>query len=231
MRAVLMCFDAPMMSFGGVMVDAVGKTEPFPTLSMLTGLLGNALGYDHSEAEKLSALQNRIRYAVRRDRKGRNRVDYQTVDLGQPYLNDKHGWTTRGKVETRKGGIAVRYGIHQRYRHYLEGARFSLAVHLIDGEGPSCKEVVQALQKPARPLFLGRKCCPPATPIFCGESNTSLVAAVQRGNHGCDPTVRIWSTESIPNGVQIQISDSRDWMNRIHVGCRTMWMKDFSCFR
>ena len=42
--ALLLRLDAPLMSFGAPMVDSNGVIQEFPALSMLTGLLGNALG-------------------------------------------------------------------------------------------------------------------------------------------------------------------------------------------
>lgn len=62
---LLLRLEAPMMSFGDVSVDERGPTQAFPAKSMLTGLLGNALGYDHREAVKLESIQNRLNYAVR----------------------------------------------------------------------------------------------------------------------------------------------------------------------
>ena len=43
MRALVLRFDAPLMSFGGVMVDQHGVIDRFPGTAMLTGLLANAL--------------------------------------------------------------------------------------------------------------------------------------------------------------------------------------------
>ena len=75
-------FEAPMMSFGAPIVSEEGLIQPFPALSMMTGLLANALGYDHSEAKKHERLQQALSYAVREDVPGEKIVDYQTVDLG-----------------------------------------------------------------------------------------------------------------------------------------------------
>ncbi|WP_324669367.1 type I-E CRISPR-associated protein Cas5/CasD [Geochorda subterranea] len=44
MRALVMRFDAPLVSFGSVLVDQHGFIDLFPGTSMLTGLVANALG-------------------------------------------------------------------------------------------------------------------------------------------------------------------------------------------
>ena len=57
MLATVLRFDAPWMSFGGVVVDHHGFTERFPGRSLLTGLVANAIGLDHSDTDALQDLQ------------------------------------------------------------------------------------------------------------------------------------------------------------------------------
>jgi len=47
MKALVLRLDAPMMSFGGVMVDQHGVIDRFPGVALLTGLIANALGWHH----------------------------------------------------------------------------------------------------------------------------------------------------------------------------------------
>ena len=51
---------APLMAFGGVKIDHVGLTREFPSVSALTGLLANALGWQRDEGERHQDLQNRL---------------------------------------------------------------------------------------------------------------------------------------------------------------------------
>jgi len=132
---------------------------------MLTGLIANALGWDHRDVAKLDALQEKLRYAARIDRRGEALVDYHTVDLGQPWMDpEKAGWTTRGQIATRGGASSE--GTHIRYRHYRADSLHTVAVSLTGGEEPSVEQIAGALQAPSRPLFLGRKCCLPASAIL-----------------------------------------------------------------
>ena len=55
--------QAPLMSFGGPQIDQIGPTGRFPTVSQITGLLGNALGYRHNDFGRLQALQDRLSLA------------------------------------------------------------------------------------------------------------------------------------------------------------------------
>lgn len=47
--------EGPLLAFGGVRVDQFGPTRDFPAASMLVGLIGNALGWDRSDREAISA--------------------------------------------------------------------------------------------------------------------------------------------------------------------------------
>lgn len=46
MRYLLLDFDAPLMGFGGDLVDAHGVVRDFPAKSMAAGLLANAHGWE-----------------------------------------------------------------------------------------------------------------------------------------------------------------------------------------
>jgi len=165
MNVLLLRFDAPLMSFGDVIVDHHNVTDRFPRLSLLTGLFGNALGYRHGDAEALEALQARIEFAARWDVAPTALVDYHTVDLGQEKMKNA-GWTTRGVPEHRGGGPDAKLGTHIRYRHYWANGVMTVAMTLTGEDEPSVSTLAAALREPARPLFLGRKTCLPAAPVL-----------------------------------------------------------------
>ena len=201
MRVLLLRFAAPLMSFGAVRVDARGPIQDHPGLGLVTGLLANALGYDHAEADRLTRLQERLRIASRCDRPGTRLTDYQTVDLGQEHLVSvengmkailsarrkrnlpiwsehecdyfPRGWTTRGAPEYRDGDLRNACGTHERRRDYHADRVQTVAVTLFPAEeAPTLDDCGAALDTPARPLFLGRKPCLPA-----GRLNLGVVEA------------------------------------------------------
>jgi CRISPR-associated protein (Cas_Cas5) len=53
---------------GGLVVDHFGVVRLFPAASMLTGLCANALGWHHEDTDRLTRLQQRVRFAARLDR-------------------------------------------------------------------------------------------------------------------------------------------------------------------
>jgi CRISPR system Cascade subunit CasD len=231
MRVLILRFDAPLVSFGAPVVDQRGVVQDFPTLSMLTGLIANASGWDHRDTDKLTSLQEGLRFAARIDRRGEPLVDYQIVDLGQAWMRPKEaGWTTRGRITSRGGASAE--GLHIRYRHYRADSIHTVALTLVTTDAPSVDEVARALRAPARPLFLGRKCCLPASPILLDVLEApSLVAALAavsrvaraRADNGPLPACW-WDGDDVSGAVGeswvVPVTDERDWRNQIHVGRR-----------
>lgn len=232
MRALVLRLDAPLMSFGGVMIDQHGVIERFPGHAMLTGLIGNALGWCHSHTDRLQSLEERLRLAARWDVAPSRGIDYHTVDLGQPKMRED-GWTTRGVPEHRKGGNDARYGTHQRFRHYWADGLMTLVLSLEASGDPSLDDVAHALRHPARPLFLGRKTCLPARPLLDpsdpireGQSLYSILRAVpvwrRDGSVALAPAPleACWpggEHDSGP-GEQRSVADRRDWRSNLPSG-------------
>jgi len=169
------------MAFGGPVIDQNCVTRRFPGLAQVTGLLANALGWHHCDAERLERLQQRLRFASVILRAGREMIDYQTVDLGQRHLVDT-GWTTRGTREDRGKGAATRQ-THIRFRHFQADGALLVALALEPAaEAPTLADLAAALDQPARPLFIGRKSCLPTTPILVGTVHADeLTAALGLG--------------------------------------------------
>lgn len=228
MKALLLRFDAPLMSFGSVVVDQQNRTDALPYRAMLTGLIANAMGLTRHDEAKLQALQARIRYAARRDRQGTTIVDFQTVDFSQSHLASNLGWTSRGKLEERKGGGASD-GTHIRYRHYLADAIVTVALTLDPAdEEPSLSSIGQALKLPARPLFLGRKTCVPSGPIWLAEVEApslrqALEDAPRSERADLGKLQAVWheseGREDESSRLFPRVED-RDMANAIHVGRR-----------
>ncbi len=228
MEIAFLRFDAPLMSFGSVAVDQANKTDLYPYRAMLVGLLANALGHTRDEVEKHEALQSGLRYAARRDRSGTTLVDFQTVDFrSDGPMASELGWTAEGELEERAGGAASE-GTHIRYRHYVADSIVTVAFALSGEKGLQTDQVVDALRRPARPLFLGRKCCIPSAPVFLElgaagslrEALSDLPRVDRRGEDGALPAIWPASEEADPDRPLWPRVEDRDWRNAIHVGRR-----------
>ena len=167
MDFAILRFEAPLMSFGGPVTSADYRpTGRFPRLSMITGMLANALGYDQSEFKRHQELQDRISYAVREDVEGQVIEDFHTVrlnpdddhDVDPHRMNpDKRGWTTWSVVDDRNEHKNI-----TSEREYLADAAYTIALRVC---AATASEVLEAFRQPSRPLYIGRKCCLPSAPL------------------------------------------------------------------
>jgi CRISPR system Cascade subunit CasD len=158
---LLLRLEGPLQSWGDVALDPRRPTREFPSRSALAGLLANALGWQHRDGDRVTGLQDELRYAVREDRQPRRLTDYQTADLGRI---GRIGWTRWG-IEQRGPSDAAR-GTQILHKEYLADASFLVALSVGDDAPATLDELEAALRRPARPLFLGRKGCPPALPLL-----------------------------------------------------------------
>jgi len=230
-KFLLLRFDAPLISFGAPAVDEIRDTMMlFPATSMLAGLLANALGYCHEEVEKIHALQERIRFAVKCERCGEILEDYQTVDLEAEYMAEGLAWTTWGKIVPRKGGEEKKTVV--RHRRYVADSVYLVAITLEPSEEkPTIEEIAERIQKPMRPLFIGRKSCLPAAPMFVSLVEAPGFEEALRSAKPIDERRRrelalCWRLAMTPDGEIPElirpVCDRRDFENQVHVGQRFM---------
>ena len=230
MRHLILNLESPLMAFGGETIDNLGVIRWFPAASMLTGLFANALGWQRTERESHQRLQDRLVFAARIDREpasGLRMTDFQTARLG---ANDR-GWTTRGQPEGRAGGANTYNSPHLRFRDYFADMRVTVALRLepIEDE-PTVDDLEAALKEPARPLFIGRKPCLPATSLFreFSERDTALAAllatAIDEPDRGQDSVKLLWpngeGVDSITPNRTYMLTDQRNWGSGLHGGGR-----------
>ena len=159
MKHLLLVLDGPLQSWGSTAPFWPERpTEIMPTCSGVAGLIANALGYDRGA--RLEDLANAEMH-VRADRPGRRIEDYHTVGGGDP--DGSVPQTGKGRRSKRAhNAIATR-------RHYLTDAAFT--VHWTPAGSLTTAEAAAALRYPARPLYLGRRSCPPAQSPLLAETN------------------------------------------------------------
>lgn len=230
MRHLIASLEAPLMAFGGETIDNYGVIRWFPSASMLTGLLANALGWRRIERERHQRLQDRLVFAARIDRKpaaDARLTDFQTAQLSKK----DQGWTTRGVPEGRDGGEKTYDAPHLRYRDYFADMRVSAVLRLEpEDETPTLDDLAAALQEPARPLFIGRKPCLPSAPLFrdFSQGDTALAAllatplAADVSHVG---TIRaLWpdgeGKAEITPSRSYMLTDQRNWLSGLHGGGR-----------
>ena len=243
MRHLILRLEAPLMAFGGETIDNYGVIRRFPSASMLTGLLANALGWRRTQSQDHQELQDRLVFAARIDREpagGVRLTDYQTVQLGDSvdlFVQGGGwvvGWTTRGTPDRRAGALGTAGSgpfTHLRYRDYWADMRVTVALRLEPEDGsPTLDELASALQEPARPLFIGRKPCLPSAPLFVDfkDENTALAALMSsepdEGSDGTSTLKATWPQGEGTDGVRenrvFMLTDQRNWVSGLHGGGR-----------
>lgn len=218
---------APLMSFGGVTIDHVGPTRKFPAVSALTGLFANALGWRRDQTDLHQALQDRIEFGALNARSGRLMTDNQNARA----YEEEPGWTTHGEIEARNKGssysnpatedaignqVGRKWLTHRRRRDYLADHDCRVVLRLTEGQGPSPDDLAAALDRPARPLFIGRKPCLPSGPLFQGwiEAPDVKSALIALGLSG--PAIWPQTDEDIA----ADLPDMRNWKTGLHGGSR-----------
>ncbi|ODN67682.1 type I-E CRISPR-associated protein Cas5/CasD [Methylobrevis pamukkalensis] len=203
---------APLVAFGDVAIDHVGPTRDFPAASALTGLLANALGLRREETSAHQALQDRLVFGAMVIRPGRLLTDIQNAKLEKKDC----GWTTWGQPDVRTGDTYD--SPHRRRRDYLADHDCRVVLRLHDlPEGPDLDRLAEVLDRPARPLFIGRKGCLPSAQLFAGwlEGENALEALKAIGL----PGRAFWPAEE-GGGTVRDISDMRNWRTGLHGGHR-----------
>ena len=226
MRWMHLRLRAPLAAFGGETIDARGVIRDFPAQSMLTGLLANALGWTRAMRAEHQSLQERIVFGVLWEHEvGLGRMmDYQTAQLGK---NDR-AWTTRGVPGGRAGGAATYAGAHQRWREYHADLRVAVVLRLEPADdSPTLDDLAAALDRPARPLFIGRKSCLPSAPIFDGwvnEANDARAALRAVAPAGTTNLPAFWPESEGTNGADrtTDMTDERNWRSGLHGGARRL---------
>lgn len=224
MRALLLHLEGPLQSYGTEAVDSRRPVAEMPGRSMLVGLVANALGYRRTEPDRHEVLQRRVTYAARLDRSGSRVRDFQTAQLGAGDV----AWTTWGVPQGRDGGPKTYETPHIRYMDYHADRVCVVALSLADGEGPTLDEVAEALRRPARPIFLGRKTCLPSAPVLAGiREGADVVEVLMR-----EPLRADCDTEHVlvqADGVhaehgwrRLDVTDSRAWRSGFFGGSRAV---------
>lgn len=221
-RHLLIRLASPLIAFGGETIDNFGVIRDFPALSMVTGLIANALGWDRGDDALHNRLQERLRLGTRLDAPGSRLTDFQTAQLGAA---DK-GWTTWGAIEERRGGASSYDSPHLRYRDYHADLTALLALRLEPADAsPTLDEVAQALDRPQRPLFIGRKPCLPVGRLVVGWIDAdSVLQALQLAPPAND--ARGWRAQwpdgegQLANDRLVDVCDERNWTSGLHGGWR-----------
>jgi len=166
-NTLLLRLDAPLQSWSILVRGRSQLTQPWPSKSGVIGMVANALGRGYEDPiEDLASLKMGVR-----------------IDQPGTILKDYGVATNIMRADSSSIKPSEPYE-----KSYLSGSIFLAG---LEGDESLLQNILTSLHKPARPLFLGRKSCPPASPIWLkdGFVGKDLVSALKgypwigRGTH------------------------------------------------
>ena len=183
--ALGLVLDAPLQSWG---VDSRFQrrgTGAHPSKSAVLGMLAAALGIDKhapEESGRLEPLRALRLTTCRVPRPGAHGAgalvgrltDYHTIGGGYGLDND------RGYLSTPRKAGGGPFGTVVTQREYLTDAVF---VAILEGTRATLETVARALDDPVWGVWLGRKCCLPATPVRAtvhADTQTALKQCLEK---------------------------------------------------
>lgn len=171
--------QAPLSAWGETAVGEYRPTANYPSESALIGLLAAALGVDREDEDAHQSLSANYGFAIGVQSAGRLLRDYHTIQVAtESVLKKQPHYTRRDELtvppEKRKDHLKTILST----RDYRQDAACLVAVQSGDSALYSLETLSQALQKPKYVLYLGRKACPPALPLWPKvlDANNALVA-------------------------------------------------------
>lgn len=144
--------EGPLQSWGTRSRFELRSSEIVPTKSAVIGMIANAAGW--SREENLDALAA-VRFGVRVIRYGSPTTDFHTVGADGDYRGVALAGGGKGRL------IVTR-------RVYLQDAAF--VVGLSSSDPDLLSTIHEVLREPRRPIYLGRKSCPPCGPLVSDDS-------------------------------------------------------------
>lgn len=157
--------QAPMSSWG---VPAVGETRgtaSWASQSALVGLLGAALGLRREDEAAHASLRDGFGFAVALLSEGSLLRDYHTAQVPpRTALKNRAHATRRDELSVDKEAL----GTTQSWRDYRVNAACLVALQPrpVQQGGFTLQTLADALRRPKFTLFVGRKSCPPAAPLW-----------------------------------------------------------------
>jgi CRISPR system Cascade subunit CasD len=152
MRGLALRLRGPMQSWGGPVAGEDRPSLDVPSRSGVVGVVAAALGWDRRNAALIAALGRALALAVRVDAAGQRGIDFHTSEF-VPKANGK----------LRKDPVVSRRG-------YLYDASFVALLVELEPPPVSLEAMAAALVHPRFVPYLGRKACPPASPVLAAAT-------------------------------------------------------------
>lgn len=190
-RYLILRLDGPMQAWGTHTYEDFRPSNLYPTRSGLLGLLAACLGIERSDHAGQAALAASVEFSVRVDTAVERLDREQAMNKPGVKLPDFHTVMDARKVD----GKANKFPVVSR-REYLFDAAFSVAVGAKADASFTLDVIATALRRPLYTPTLGRRACPPARPVFDGETDAADGVEALREASGSGGLIYCESQES-----------------------------------
>ncbi|MEO8298912.1 MAG: type I-E CRISPR-associated protein Cas5/CasD [Burkholderiales bacterium] len=180
MDTLVFQLQAPLSSWGEPAVGEFRGTAEHSSWSALLGLLGAALGVMRDDETTHAALRDSYAFAVGLQQGGSLLRDYHTAQVPpSTRLKGRPRATRRDELSVAKADLSTILST----RDYRQNAASLVAMQVRETGAPphSLAEVAAALRSPRFVLYLGRKACAPAAPLWpqVVDADSALAAFTQ----------------------------------------------------
>ncbi|MFT3666794.1 type I-E CRISPR-associated protein Cas5/CasD [Piscinibacter sp.] len=167
----------PFAAWGEPAVGEFRGTAELPSQSALLGLLGAALGLQREDEAAHTALREGYGFATALLAEGSLLRDYHTAQVPpRAALKGRPQATRRQELTVPRPEL----GTILSNRDYRQNGIWLVALQAREAAPHQLDELAAALRQPRYVLYLGRKSCPPAAPLWPQVVNAeSVLAAMQ----------------------------------------------------
>lgn len=163
MDTLIFQLQGPLSSWGEVAVGEYRPSTDYPSQSAILGLLSASLGIVREDEEAQMTLLGSYRLAVGVINAGRLLRDFHTAQVpGRVDLKKRPQATRRDELTLPKYDLNTILST----RDYRQDASAVVALQSLDGGHYSLAQIAEALLRPKFLLYLGRKSCPVAAPLY-----------------------------------------------------------------
>ena len=163
--------DAPLQSWGYQSRFDRRMSLSYPTRSGIVGMLCAAMGYDRHDLTNLKQFAD-VEMSTHVFQSGGQLIDFHTVGGG--WDKEIHAQCVVPKADgTARDPVVT-------YREYLQWAKFGV---VLAGERKLLEKMAAALMNPKWGIWLGRKSCIPASPVYQGLHDSHEDALCQLEEH------------------------------------------------
>lgn len=163
METLIFQLQGPLSSWGEVAVGEYRPSADYPSQSAILGLLSAALGIVREDEDAQMALLSSYRLAVGAINTGRLLRDFHTAQVpGRADLKKRPQATRRDELAVPKYDLNTILST----RDYRQDASAVVALQSHGSRQYTLVQIAEALLRPKFLLYLGRKSCPLAVPLY-----------------------------------------------------------------